>query len=382
MGNKNQSININSQEINSHEEFKVNEPKQEIKDEAYRIERSILEKSGLILDKEIWVEDVNINFYGNNYLHTLRCGRPEDKTQKNMIFIHGYQGSSITFYKLFKHLYKDYNVYCPDIIGMALSSRPAVNFKSTEEWIGFFTGSFEKFRQKLNIDKFHLVGHSLGGYIASLYALSYPEHVEKLTLLSPAGITDLSKGGSVHEYMPLGKKMGFNMLGSVWGMRLTLQDMYLNGLTRLIMKGSLRKRYEVSEEENELFAKMTELAYQYPTDLDKAIYYIFKHPIPNVHYPLEEKLLESEKSFKVDIIFGEHDWMDRAGSMRLCSKDRERFKLYTISKYGHNFNLENAEELALLILENDCNPKEKIIDKFRNINDNQNPMIEMEDVLI
>lgn len=379
MGNKNSNKSINHEEVDVI--FKVNEPKQEIKEEAYKIERQILENSGLEMDKQVYVEDVYIDFYGVNYLHTLRCGRPEDKIEKNIVIIHGYQGSSITFYKLFKHLYPKYNVFCPDILGMALSSRPEVDFNSTREWIAFFIGSLEKWRIRLNLDKLHLVGHSLGGYFASLYAMEYPEYIEKLTLLSPAGITDMDKGGSVHEYMPFGKKIGFNMLGSIWGLKLTMQQFYDNGLIKLIMKSSLRKRYEVSKQESELLAKLTELAFSYPKDLDKAIYYIFRNPIPRVQMPLEDRLYEEVKDFKVDFYFGENDWMDRAGSIRLCERDKERFKFYTVSKYGHNFNLENAEELAKLLLEKDENTKEKIIEEFRK-KENEMPMIEMEDVIV
>lgn len=35
-----------------------------------------------------------------------------------------------------------------------------------------------------------LFGHSLGGYFATCYALKYPQRVEKLILVSPAGIAE------------------------------------------------------------------------------------------------------------------------------------------------------------------------------------------------
>jgi abhydrolase domain-containing protein 5 len=350
--NKNTELNEDTSENNNESLNLVLEPDADIKKRAYEIEREILKDSGLILDKELWVEDIYIDYYGKNYLHTLRCGHPEQKIQNNLVIIHGYQGSSITFHKLFKHFYPKYNIYCPDVIGMALSSRPVVNFKSTEEWLEFFIGSIEKWRQEIGIEKFHLIGHSLGGYLSSLYALKYPERIVKLTLLSPAGITDVSKGGSTQENMPFGKKLGFFLLGPFWNLKMTMKGMYDNPMSRVIMKPALRKRYEVSKHESELLAKLTEYALQYPKDLDTAIYYIFKNPIPTVRFPLEDRLFNEVKNFKVDIYFGEIDWMDQIGSIRLCERDKDRFKLFMVSKSGHNFNLEKSEELAGYILNN------------------------------
>ena len=44
----------------------------------------------------------------------------------------------------------------------------------------------ETLRQKLNIQKIHIVGHSLGGMIGPAYALSFPENVISVSLLSTA----------------------------------------------------------------------------------------------------------------------------------------------------------------------------------------------------
>jgi proline iminopeptidase len=49
----------------------------------------------------------------------------------------------------------------------------------------------ERIRKILKTKKIILVGHSYGGFIATLYAIEFPEHVKKMVLISPAGVLKL-----------------------------------------------------------------------------------------------------------------------------------------------------------------------------------------------
>jgi pimeloyl-ACP methyl ester carboxylesterase len=78
---------------------------------------------------------------------------------------------------------------------MANSSRPLfpkMSGKTDQETIqdteAFFVDSLEAWRKAQNLDKITLLGHSLGGYLSTSYALKYPERVEKLVLISPVGV--------------------------------------------------------------------------------------------------------------------------------------------------------------------------------------------------
>merc|ERR1711971_86586 len=57
----------------------------------------------------------------------------------------------------------------------------------------FYIDGFERWRNALGIEKFYLCGHSYGGYLASTYALHYPDRIIHLCLLSPVGFPEAAQ---------------------------------------------------------------------------------------------------------------------------------------------------------------------------------------------
>ena len=100
-----------------------------------------------------------------------------------------------------------------DWLGMGLSSRPSPNLLNSPSSASvpnrvsraehFFLSSLESWRESAGIDKMVLVGHSLGGYLASAYAVRYPHRVSGLILVSPAGVPH---GPEYKRYAPSGEK--------------------------------------------------------------------------------------------------------------------------------------------------------------------------------
>jgi hypothetical protein len=73
--------------------FPILNPTNETLLESIRIENEILKLSELDLDKEIWIEDIPIDFYGDNYIHTIRAQENKNilnKSKPSIIFVHGY----------------------------------------------------------------------------------------------------------------------------------------------------------------------------------------------------------------------------------------------------------------------------------------------------
>jgi cardiolipin-specific phospholipase len=91
-----------------------------------------------------------------------------------MIFIHGYGGSGALFFDLMKPFSETFHTYFIDIIGMGCSSREPYTYTTYEESIDYFMRFIETWREAKNLTNFFLCGHSLGGYLSSIYTTKYP----------------------------------------------------------------------------------------------------------------------------------------------------------------------------------------------------------------
>lgn len=86
-------------------------------------------------------------------------------------------------------LLKGYNVFVPDQIGFGKSSKPE-HYQYTFQQLAFNTKTV---LEKLKITKLIVLGHSMGGMLATRFSLMYPEMVEQLILVNPIGLEDWSQ---------------------------------------------------------------------------------------------------------------------------------------------------------------------------------------------
>ncbi|KAG0257754.1 hypothetical protein BG011_003780 [Mortierella polycephala] len=126
---------------------------------------------------------------------------PPGPGERAIVVCHGYGAGLGFFFRNYLSLSQIPNskIYAIDWLGMGGSSRPDFKFKHTaktsvtevvKDSEDFFIEGLEEWRQIQQIEKMVLVGHSLGGYLSTAYALKYPDRVEKLILVSPVGIPE------------------------------------------------------------------------------------------------------------------------------------------------------------------------------------------------
>ncbi|KAL2131125.1 hypothetical protein VTI74DRAFT_5536 [Chaetomium olivicolor] len=134
----------------------------------------------------------------NRALNELSIERIGEQADDTLVMLHGYGAGLGFFYKNFEPLSRvpGWRLYALDMLGMGNSARPPfkIHAKDPKEKIAeaesWFIDALEEWRKVRQIEKFTLLGHSLGGYLAVSYALKYPGRLNKLILASPVGIPE------------------------------------------------------------------------------------------------------------------------------------------------------------------------------------------------
>lgn len=106
---------------------------------------------------------------------------------KTVLLFHGKNFGGFYFDRIAKDLAaKGYRVVIPDQIGFGKSSKPEHYQYSFAQ----LARSTHDLLESIGVREFTLVGHSMGGMLATRYALLYPDSVQKFILINPIGLED------------------------------------------------------------------------------------------------------------------------------------------------------------------------------------------------
>lgn len=133
------------------------------------------------------VEFYPVKMKGQNLRMAFMDVKPQGELKGNVVLLHGKNFSGNYWEKTASDFSKaGYRVIIPDQIGFGKSSKPE-NFPFTFHYLAQLTHDLIASRK---VEKYFLVGHSMGGMVATRLALMYPDVVTKLLLVNPIGLED------------------------------------------------------------------------------------------------------------------------------------------------------------------------------------------------
>ncbi|MFA7421934.1 MAG: alpha/beta hydrolase [Melioribacteraceae bacterium] len=99
---------------------------------------------------------------------------------ETIIFIHGITTYSFIWQNIIPQFSNDYHTISIDLLGCGDSDKPLnEDYSLTSHAERLF-----EFVKALNISKFHLVGHDLGGGVTQIFSVNHPEYLYDLTVIN------------------------------------------------------------------------------------------------------------------------------------------------------------------------------------------------------
>ncbi len=110
----------------------------------------------------------------------------EEGNGEDLVLLHGLFGALSNFRDLIDHFKETHRVFIP-----MLPLYELTNLDTTVNGLAKFV---EKFVEARGLKKFHILGNSLGGHIALVYALKYPQHIKSIILTGSSGLFEHGMG--------------------------------------------------------------------------------------------------------------------------------------------------------------------------------------------
>lgn len=123
---------------------------------------------------------VDINGLEVTYLSNVKA---YTATKPVLVLLHGFSGDKYVWNRLAKYFTADYQLLIPDLKGHGETAYNETDFYSVPSQCSMLNSLLDA----LQIDKFSLVGNSMGGMIAATFIEQTPERIEKCILIDPAG---------------------------------------------------------------------------------------------------------------------------------------------------------------------------------------------------
>ncbi|RME89764.1 MAG: alpha/beta hydrolase [Candidatus Hydrogenedentota bacterium] len=245
-----------------------------------------------------------------------------------LLLVHGFGGDKDNWTRFIRYLPDRYHAIAPDLPGFGENDR------KPKEWydVRSQVERLHKFVQQLGLRKFHIAGNSMGGHIAGIYAVTYPEEILSVAFIDNAGVSSLQK--SEHE------------------------KLLEKGINKLVAKNTK----EFDELLHFVFVKVPSIPDSILTVLAKRaiasnafnqmVFEQYKHKKP---YPLEPRLRDIQAP--VWILWGEKDRIIHVSTVEVMkeklTRAKKNFRVTILPNCGHSPMIElpeiSAEKYVLFL---------------------------------
>ncbi|KAK3584561.1 hypothetical protein CHS0354_030567 [Potamilus streckersoni] len=271
----------------------------------------------------------------------------QDKDRIPLVMLHGMGGGVGLWAQNIDALSAKRPLYAFDLLGFGQSSRPEFD-KDAQLAEMEFVDSVEEWRQEMQLDKMVLLGHSLGAFIASSYALKYPERIKHLILVDPWGFPEKPPDNERAQRIP----MWVRMIGKVVQLFNPLAILRAAGPLGPVLvrrfRSDFQKKFSNIIDDDTIFEYIYHCNAQEPSGerAFKTLSMSFGWAIN----PMIKRIQRIEKSIPMTLIYGSRSWIthDTGDHVRLVRND-SYVDVQVIRGAGHHVYADEPQAFNTLV---------------------------------
>ncbi|MCL4129273.1 UNVERIFIED_CONTAM: hypothetical protein GTU68_029455, partial [Idotea baltica] len=266
----------------------------------------------------------------------------EESDQTPLVLIHGF-GSGVGLWCLnFDALAAHRPVYAFDMIGFGRSSRPQFNGDALEAEAEFIN-SVETWRSALRLEKFILLGHSFGGFLAASYAIKHPERISHLVLADPWGFPERPLDVAERYNLPLWVKAISAIVQPFNPLFLIRTAGPLGPKIIQVARPDLVRKFSglVKEAEEVVPSYLYHLNAQNPSG--ESAFHSVMSGFGWAKYPMIHRMDSLRKEVPMTLIYGARSWVDRDPGFQIKYTRQESYvDVQIIQGAGHHVYADHA----------------------------------------
>lgn len=296
-----------------------------------------------------------------DFIHYTVVRKVAETPDNVLVILHGFGGFGAVFYRLIEELAPHFFILLVDLPDMGFSSRQNEPlFSDTDSAIEYFASRIHVFVDLMNLTRFSLMGHSIGGLLAAHTFERIHQRVERLYLLSPAGFNPAGDPAFARRKEEMMKRSSF-FTRCIWKHfeKKLYQDkespfdviwMPMRAKKWLIRKYWNSPRFKMTPEESRLFYKIQAYFLSLPQYGERCLGYLLHYGINSPRPIIDVLVRQKEHLGKVSIFFGETDWMDTEASRARLEENQLEVPFHVVANSEHQLIFQNPRDIATNVL--------------------------------
>ncbi|XP_029160226.1 protein ABHD4 isoform X2 [Nylanderia fulva] len=282
----------------------------------------------------------------------------EESPRTPIVLLHGL-GAGVALWCLnLDALASQRPVYAIDLLGFGRSSRPVFSSdaqKAEEQLIR----SVEEWRREMQLEKFVLLGHSMGGFLAASYAMQYPERVKHLILADPWGFPEKPSDTPAKASDAAAKA---NI--PFWVKAIAFAVQPLNPLWAVRVAGPFgqwlieKTRPDIVKKFTPLLKDDTTIISQYihqcnvQTPSGESAFHAMMHGFGWAKNPIVKRMDKLSNDIPITLLYGSRSWVDNsAGETIKQNRSSSYVNVQVITGAGHHVYADKSETFNKYVLE-------------------------------